>query len=298
MERQNRPPPLTIPLRSPAFLSSLAYNQAPSAYMAPSWNSGRRRNRRRMCGPLNNMARVMFIALLVLTGTLTWLLVRDNKLSSPLSQLPTPPIHSPDSTAKSSQSSLVQSNSEDCRIANSTLNFQQIFAINLPSRSDRRDLLTVMATYSNLSITIMPGVRSVAENALPPPREPDSLRPEEYAVWRSHANIWRKIIEDDVNTALILEDDNDWDLNLKEQIPRIMDALTEIRAIERSDDGDAVVRGDPEIEPWDLLYLGTCYEIHTLSDKKGRRTVVSIPSDQENVATHNYNWVIHRCCTL
>ena len=296
MERQNRPPPLSLPTNPPAYLSALSYHRTPpTSYTMPAWGSSRRRNLRRTCTPLSNAAGVMFIALLVVTATLTWLLISggNGNISSPLSRLPElptttqdlPPIISPEDLPK--VSILEQHN-----VANSTLNFQQIFAINLPSRLDRKDLLTVMATYSNISITIMPGVRSVAENALPPPRTPGSLRMEEYAVWRAHANVWRKVIEDELETALILEDDNDWDLNLKQQIPRIMNALEEIRMVSPLDEGDGVVRGRRAMEQWDILYVGSCWEQATLNDKKGRKTVIPIPSDRENVASRNYNWVI------
>jgi len=235
----------------------------------------------------------MFIAFLVVTGTLTWLLLQGGTgSSSPLSQLP-------DSPSKARKPVILDSSDSaptfapivDPNVANSTLNFQQIFAINLPSRLDRKDILTVMATYSNISITIVPGVKSVAENALPPPRTPGSLRPEEYSVWRAHANLWRRMIEQNINTALILEDDNDWDINLKQQIPRILRALDEIRKPAVRDEQDGVVRGGQESEPWDMLYLGSCMETTTLEDQKNRKVMVPIPSDRENVAEHNYNWV-------
>jgi hypothetical protein len=155
----------------------------------------------------------MFIALLVFTGTLTWLLIRSgSNTSSPLSRLPESSITSPlRDEVKETPEVVVP---PDPSIANSTLNFQQIFAINLPSRLDRKDTLTLMAAYTNLSITIVPGVKTLADNSLPPPRTPGSIRTEEYAVWRAHANVWRKIIEDGITTELILEDDNDWDINL------------------------------------------------------------------------------------
>ena len=148
-----------------------------------------------------------------------------------------------------------------------------------------------MSSYANLSITIVPGVKSVAENALPAPRNPGDLRPEEYAVWRAHANVWRKVLEDGLTTALVLEDDNDWDVNLKEQIPRILDALEEIRIPRPRVEGEGVVRGGQELESWDILYLGSCMETAMTSDARGRKVVVPIPSDRENVAAHNYNWV-------
>jgi hypothetical protein len=253
----------------------------------PTWATSRRRNLRRTLGVCGNTAGVMFIGLFIATATLTWLLVRGGNHMSPLSNLPDAPVK----VAPSLEPVLRPVVRQDPRIANSTLNFEKIFAINLPSRLDRKDTLTLMAAYHNLSITIVPGVRSLAENALPPPRKPGSVRVEEYAVWRAHANIWRKIIEDGISTALIMEDDNDWDLNLKQQIPRILNALNDLTRQPARAEQDGVVRGDLQNEPWDVLYLGTCMESASLSDRLGRITFVPIPSDNENVAEHNYNWV-------
>jgi hypothetical protein len=295
MERQNRPPTLQISTQSPIYLSALSYNRTPPTNRLPSWAISRRRTLTRTCPLLTSSAGVMFIALLIITGTLTWLVAPNRTAITPLSQLSdSPPVRNSvlDRAKSIHNPPLIAQSEEDMDIANSTLNFQRIFAINLPSRLDRKDLLTLMATYSNLSITIVPGVQSVSENSLPPPQTPGSRRTEEYAVWRAHANVWRRIIEDGITTALIIEDDNDWDINLRQQIPRIMNALKEIRRKERRNEDEAVVRGDSGLESWDLIYLGSCFEEATLADSKGRKTVVSIPSDQENVASHNYNWVM------
>jgi hypothetical protein len=300
MERSNKPPPLSIPANPPAYLSALSYHRTPSGHGMPSaWTTARRRNLRKTFAPCGNTAGVLFIAFLVMTGTLTWLLIRGGNSSSPLSRIPIP---NNDPSTRIDTAVAAQKIPDKFPVreldevrepgkANSTLNFQQIFAINLPSRLDRKDTLTLMASYSNLSITIVPGVRTLAENALPPPRTPGSVRAEEYAVWRAHANVWRRIIEDGLTTALILEDDNDWDVNLKEQIPRIMKALDEIRVAPPREEEDGVVRSGREEEGWDMLYLGSCWETATLKDKHNRKTVVPIPSDRENVAKNNYNWV-------
>jgi hypothetical protein len=264
----------------------------------PVWAPGHTRRRgplRRSCISLSNPTALTLIALFVITGTLTWLLVHGTttaNTSSPLSQLPDdmPQIQIP--TIRQEVDMVSQTTVSLRTEANSTLNFEKIFAINLPSRLDRKDLLTVMARYTNLSVTIVPGVSSIADNALPPPRTAGALRPEEYRVWRAHANVWRRVIEEGLSTALVMEDDNDWDRNLKEQVPRVMEALEDIRAVVRRDDGEGVVRGGPAVEEWDLLYLGTCWEAATLADRTGRRTMVPIPSDRENVAPHNYNWVL------
>jgi len=303
MERQNRPRPLTLPSpQTPSFLSSLAYHSTVSAGPLPAWSTNRRHRAtiRRTFVSLSNSAAIILIALVVIIGTLTWFLVRSvttaaTSTSSPLSQIPDghPPIQITVPHLNTDPAQVdIPSSGRRLHEANSTLNFERIFAINLPSRLDRKDLLTVMAKYTDLSITIVPGVSTIADSAIPPPRMPGSLRIEEYRVWRAHANVWRRVVEDGLSTALVLEDDNDWDVNLKEQIPRILTALEEIRLMPRRlDEGEGVVRGGPRVEEWDILYLGTCFEMATLSDKQGRQTVVPIPSDGENVASHNYNWV-------
>lgn len=38
----------------------------------------------------------------------------------------------------------------------------------------------------------------------------------ELGIWRAHANVWRYIIENNIQSALIIEDDVDWDLHIKE----------------------------------------------------------------------------------
>jgi hypothetical protein len=54
------------------------------------------------------------------------------------------------------------------------------------------------------------------------------LEPAHLACYRGHANIWRKMVEDGVETALIMEDDIDWDLNIRETMPRVKKALGQI----------------------------------------------------------------------
>ncbi len=48
------------------------------------------------------------------------------------------------------------------------------------------------------------------------PNESGNLRPEQLGCWRSHADVWHRVIEENIETALILEDDVDWDVNVHE----------------------------------------------------------------------------------
>lgn len=46
------------------------------------------------------------------------------------------------------------------------------------------------------------------------PSDGGFLRDEQWGCWRSHANAWKKIVHENIETALILEDDLDWDVNV------------------------------------------------------------------------------------
>lgn len=118
------------------------------------------------------------------------------------------------------------------RLANSTLDFGKIYVLNLETREDRHDDMALIAAASGLQLTLFPGVNS---KTLDMQSLPDTygtsyvvLEPAHLACYRGHANIWRQIVEDNVETALILEDDIDWDLNIREILPRVEDALARI----------------------------------------------------------------------
>jgi GR25 family glycosyltransferase involved in LPS biosynthesis len=46
------------------------------------------------------------------------------------------------------------------------------------------------------------------------PSDGGFLRDEQWGCWRSHANMWKRVIDEKLETALILEDDVDWDVNV------------------------------------------------------------------------------------
>ncbi|KAI1806895.1 glycosyltransferase family 25 protein [Daldinia bambusicola] len=104
-------------------------------------------------------------------------------------------------------------------VSNDTLGFSEVFVINLPSRKDRRDAMSLAGTVSNLTFTWIDGVSGdqVSNLGLP-------IRPGEHAAsgakgsWRSHMNALQSVIREDVTSALILEDDIDWDIRLKSQL--------------------------------------------------------------------------------
>ncbi len=40
------------------------------------------------------------------------------------------------------------------------------------------------------------------------------IRDEQWGSWRGHADVWRRVLNEKLETALILEDDVDWDVNI------------------------------------------------------------------------------------
>jgi len=117
-------------------------------------------------------------------------------------------------------------------VANSTLDFGKIYVLNLETREDRHDEMALIAAASGLKLQFIAGVNS---KTLDTQSLPDTygtteiiLEPAHLACYRGHANVWRQIVEDDVDTALIFEDDVDWDLNIREIVPRVKEALGRI----------------------------------------------------------------------
>src|SRR5438552_10145239 len=94
------------------------------------------------------------------------------------------------------------------KLANETLDFGKIYVLNLESRDDRHDDMALIAAATGLQLSFVAGVNSenLDKQALPDIYGTSyySLKPAHLACYRGHANIWRKIIEDGVDTALIM----------------------------------------------------------------------------------------------
>ncbi|KAF2271886.1 uncharacterized protein EI97DRAFT_366464, partial [Westerdykella ornata] len=118
---------------------------------------------------------------------------------------------------------------------NATLDFQEIIYLSMPYRTDRQDQLSLIAAVSGLKLTMLPGV--------------------------PHANAWRYIIDNDIQSALIIEDDVDWDVNIKD-IMGLMNWQLRYNNTIRWGAGN-VQQGWNEDCPyagcdWDELFVGQC----------------------------------------
>ncbi|KEF57743.1 uncharacterized protein A1O9_05663 [Exophiala aquamarina CBS 119918] len=154
-----------------------------------------------------------------------------------------------DSTNRVAEAKGPLGNSND--ISNSTLGFQEVFVVNLPERTDKRDAIAVQASLTNITFKLSPGVRgdTISEKAKPYGME--KLLPAEVGAWRAHLNVLQKVVENRISSALILEDDADWDVSLKAQ-------MTEFARGTRWLMNHTGPSYSPYGDGWDILWIGHC----------------------------------------
>lgn len=74
----------------------------------------------------------------------------------------------------------------------------------------------------------------------------------EYASRRAHLNAIQRIVEERLESAIIMEDDADWDVSIKTQL---QDFALAVRALQGTTDTPTA---SPYGEDWDVLWMGHC----------------------------------------
>lgn len=78
-------------------------------------------------------------------------------------------------------------------------------------------------------------------------------------VWRAHANAWRYIIENDISSALIIEDDVDWDVNIKDIMGLWNWQLKHNNSLDQTSPQHYGLQEECEYGcDWDELFMGQC----------------------------------------
>lgn len=192
-------------------------------------------------------------------------------------------------------------------IDNSTLGFGKIFYINMPDRDIYDDTLELQAFFSGLKLNrveaVTPEVLKQSENdtyflgkKLPTKREAK-------ACFRSHANIWRTIVDSNIDTALILEADSMWDLNIKGMLQVLSRQIEQrVQLLNFNNSDSKPVEYSSESDPylfrnWDILQLGGCFpqigsEINTVTykDPFGPGPAPNMPGHDEYIhSAANFN---------
>ncbi|KAL4979391.1 hypothetical protein BDW66DRAFT_148504 [Aspergillus desertorum] len=142
---------------------------------------------------------------------------------------------------------------------NNTLGFQRIFALSQhPSWRTRG--LNAAANLTGLQITIppQPPVDDRLAEAFANIQSDDSWEtqhpsPGASKAWLAHLDLLKHVYQSEIETALILEDDVDWDIALRSQMMNISIA---VRNLTRAPERDR----SPYGLEWDVLWLGHCGE--------------------------------------
>ncbi|KAI0534955.1 hypothetical protein GGR58DRAFT_480962 [Xylaria digitata] len=151
-------------------------------------------------------------------------------------------------------------------VTNNTLGFSNIFVIGLPERTDKRDALTLASALTGFRVEFLDGVRgeSIPDQAVPPGVDREALMETNLGSWRGHMNAIQRIVEENLESALIMEDDMDWDVRLKTQLKQIAKGTRHFMP-----PGKAL---SPYGDGWDVLWLGHCGEIfpEVLPENEGK----------------------------
>ncbi|KAK3332614.1 hypothetical protein B0T19DRAFT_416108 [Cercophora scortea] len=169
-------------------------------------------------------------------------------------------------------------------ILNATLGFQKIFVISLPARTDRRDAMTLAAALTNIDVTWINGVSGdeVSDRVLPADSAGKAISKGNKGSWRAHMNALRTVVHQNMTSALILEDDADWDVRIKPQLQLFAQAARAFTQPTATNDQESLAEADhvstthqenlplsqlppithPTLTPygdnWDVLWLGHC----------------------------------------
>lgn len=152
---------------------------------------------------------------------------------------------------------------------NETLGFGKVYTINMPHRTDRFDILGLQMSLYNIKHEFSDGVYADEMKTLPTGMKalPDSRDLKgEIGTSRAHMNVWRKMIVDKVETALIFETDVDWNINVRNQLKQMAMPLRHLMAEVENPHDRAHIQAYDDTDPygvrsghWDILYMGWCW---------------------------------------
>ncbi|KAI0005204.1 glycosyltransferase family 25 protein [Xylariaceae sp. FL0662B] len=175
------------------------------------------------------------------------------------------------------------------RVTNDTLGFEKIFVVGLPERSDKRDAISLTSALTGFHVEWVDGVRgeTIPDKAVPFGTDRKKLWETNLGSWRGHMNAVRRIVDDGLDSALIMEDDMDWDVRLKPQLELVAQGA---RALLPS----ASDPNSPYGDDWDIIWLGHCGEVfpETLDENKEK------PADDRGIQYMSRKFVIERDLTV
>ncbi|MCJ1259563.1 hypothetical protein MMC24_007402 [Lignoscripta atroalba] len=151
---------------------------------------------------------------------------------------------------------------QDLSAGNSTLGFGAILTVSANSTSDtawRKEGLIAAANKTGLDIQIpiqpvfskkevVRLTHSTSRIQFQRPKVGNAL------AWLGHVHILKSFLQTDLTTALIIEDDSDWDLSIRQQTLPLATAIRNLT----SPNITASTSPGPYGLAWDLLWIGHC----------------------------------------
>ncbi|KAL1591708.1 hypothetical protein SLS60_011707 [Paraconiothyrium brasiliense] len=142
--------------------------------------------------------------------------------------------------------------------------------INLPHQQDRKDTMVLASSFGELNIDWVDGSsdRRGSEDVSLLSQDQKARSEQSEGSWRAHINAVRSTVEQGLFSAMILEDDLDWDIRLREQMhtptyadssfpdPSLSNKVTEIPFVGHP----ATLQPSNSAygDDWDVLWLGHC----------------------------------------
>ncbi|KAN0092193.1 glycosyltransferase family 25 protein [Hyaloscypha variabilis] len=170
---------------------------------------------------------------------------------------------------------------------NSTLGFQKIVVLS-EGPSWRTRGLKAAAKYSSidLDIPIQPPLTNEMIDAfqkMGPTSVPHPRGRGEVKNWLSFLDIIKYIVAQDLESALILEDDVDWDVRIKNSMKLLSDAARKFTVTSKED-------RSPYGHSWDLLWIGHCAEPTRNFTRRLLYDDPSAPDPEKYIAPHWFPW--------
>ncbi|KAI1261444.1 hypothetical protein F5Y18DRAFT_440544 [Xylariaceae sp. FL1019] len=90
----------------------------------------------------------------------------------------------------------------------------------MASRTDRRDSTILAAALSEMEIELVDGVDggTIPDKALAKTFDQRRLDDPTLGAWRGHINAIQEVVRRNLSSALIMEDDGDWDVRIRDQL--------------------------------------------------------------------------------
>lgn len=116
--------------------------------------------------------------------------------------------------------------------------------------------------------------------------------------WMAHLNVLRYVVQSDFESALILEDDVDWDVNLREQMRNAGKAMRNLHAVDNHNQTYENEQA-PYTTDWDVFWIGHCGEDVTPAVEAGNGSgEYEAWDDASVIPKHKYQGWAHNSVML